>query len=116
MNNNTDFFTKCIELILSDDPMTFEEGYHLLLPRVNEYGDKLVDLIGTESAPKTKSKLVELLGACDDSKYIPVFKGLLRDESRDVVSWSLTSLKNLSSGEGKEIVAEFRRQNPKWLE
>ena len=98
MTNKTDFFTKCIKLITSNDDI--RGRLRLLLPRVKEYGDKLVELIRAENDPKTKSKLIELLGACDDPKYISIFKDLLKNESHDV-SWSLTSLENLSSGEGK---------------
>ena len=116
MTDKTDFFSKCIELIRSDDPMTFEDGYHLLLPKVKEYGEELVELIRSENDSKTKSKLIELLGTCDDAKYIPIFKELLKSEAHDVVAWSLSSLDNLSSGDGKKIADDFRRRNPKWLE
>lgn len=116
MTKRNHFFLKCIELIRSDDPMTFEDGYHLLLPKVKEYGDEIAKLIRTEKNPKIKSKFVELLGACDDAKFIPLFKDLLNSEDHDIVTWSLSSLENLSTGEGKKVAEEFRSINPKWLE
>lgn len=109
-------FKECINLISSDDPMTFEDGYNFLLPRIKEYGDQLVKLIEQEESPKIKSRLIELLGECDDPKYITVFEQFLASSDHDVVSWSLTSLEKLSTGEGEKIADEFRKQNQKWAD
>lgn len=116
MTNNDKYFDHCINLISSDDPMKFEEGYHLLLPRVNEYGDKIAELIVAEKSSDILSKLVELLGECNEPRYIPIFKDLLTNEIHDVVSLSLTALENLPSKDGEEIANQFRSKNPKWLE
>ena len=110
------FLANCIELIRSDDPMTFEDGYHLVLPKVADYADELVKLIEGENNPRIKSRFIELLGACDDKRFIPLFKGLLTEQADEVISWALSSLENMSSAEGKKIADEFRIKNPKWLE
>jgi hypothetical protein len=107
-------FDKCIEWIRSTDPMIYENGYHLLLLEVHNYGDKIVELIKEEKKPRIKARFVELLGLCKDSKYIPVFEELLRDSGHDTVAWALTSLESLDRG--KEIANKFRQANPKWLE
>ncbi len=95
--------------------MTFEDGFHLLLPKIKEYGAELVKLIEVEKNPRIKSRFVELLGECDDPKFIPIFVNLLSSDVLDIVAWSLTSLENLSSGNGKMIANDFRKKNPFWL-
>ncbi len=107
-------FQECLKLIKSKNPMEFEDGFHLLLPHVREFGEAIVELIKIETDPKIQSRLVELLGECEDEKYKSIFESLLTSKDHDVVAWSLTSLEKLSSG--KKTAREFRASNPKWLE
>ena len=113
-NNEFPGFDACIDLIRSKDPMIFEDGYHLLLPRVKDFGDRIVKLIQSESDPKIKPRFVELLGECEDKQYLPIFEKLLESEIHDVVAWSLTSLERINSG--LSIAEKFRKNNPKWSE
>lgn len=102
----------CIKLIKSNDPMTYEDGYHMLLPRVRDFGDRIAKLIELEDDPQIKPRLVELLGESEDEKYLPIFEKLLASNIHDVVAWSLTSLERINSG--VKIADNFRKNNPEW--
>jgi hypothetical protein len=107
-------FEECITLMRSNDPMTFEEGYYLLLPKVKEFGDDIAKLIEGEEDSSVLSKLVELLGNCNDDKYYSVFVKALSSKHDDVVSWGLSGLEKLPSEDGKKKAQEFKSQNTKY--
>ena len=59
-------FLKCIEWLRSDDALTFENGYHALMPRARQFRDEFVRLLQAESEPRMRARLVELLGDTED--------------------------------------------------
>ena len=105
---------KCLELVCSDDPMTFEDGYHLLLPRVGEYVVQISEALKEERNPSNQAKLIELLGECEDETLVPLLTGFLNSESGDIVSWSLTALEKTAAG--TKVAKKFRQENPEWAE
>lgn len=114
MTENDEFpgFKKCLEMVCSNDPMTFEDGYHLLLPKVREFSHQIVDALNETKNPKIESRLIELLGECENDAFIEVFEKYLSSESPEVISWALSSLDKLPKG--VEVAKHFRAMNPGW--
>ena len=105
-------FEKCIKMLLSNDPLEYEDGYHWLQGYLDEYIDELVDLMLKQSDPDRRSKFVELLGDSRNPKVIPVLANELKSPYREVRSWAYSSLFYFENAEAFKIAEKFKFENP----
>ena len=104
-------FRQCIEWLRSDDALTFEDGYHALLPRVREFRDELVRLLLVEPEPQMRARFIELLGETEDPSLVEVLRAELEDGKSDVIPWALTALERIGS---RHIADEYRQNHPEY--
>ena len=107
---------KIIQEICSEDPMTFENAFHTILPDVKKFKNDLVHAMKHEKNGKMRARFIELLGHCLDESLIEDFEKELSNPHHDVVSWSLFALENNPSPKGKNIAKKFREENPEFSE
>jgi hypothetical protein len=111
MINISPDFQQCIEWLRSNDSLTFEAGYHALLPRAREFRDELVRLLQVEAEPRMRARFLELLGDTEDASLVEVFRGELVAGEPEVVRWALTGLERIGH---PEIAGEYRRLHPEY--
>jgi HEAT repeat protein len=112
MNDNFPGFDQCIQMIRSDDAMTYEDGYHSLLGRAHEYTDKLIQLMQDEKSPDMRGKFIELLGDTNDPKIISLLALELENPERIVRQWAFWSLEQFDLVEAGSIVEKHRQAHP----
>jgi HEAT repeat protein len=105
-------FDECIEMLRSDDPMTFEDGYHWLQGHLNEHVDDLIALMLREADPQMRGRFVELLGDSQNERAIPYLEGELHHEESEVRSWAYSALLYFENEHAKSIAERFRREHP----
>ena len=109
MSETSPSFQECIEWLRSEDALTFEDGYHALLPQVRQYRDALVRLLQAEPQPSMRTRFVELLGETEDPSLVDVLRAELEAEEPEVVPWVLTALERIGH---QRIADEYRRTHP----
>lgn len=107
---------KIIREICSEDPMTFENAFHTILPDVENFKDDLIAAMKREKNGKMRARFIELLGYCSDESLINDFEKELSNSHHDVVSWTLFALEKNPSPKGKDIARKFRKENPEFSE
>jgi HEAT repeat protein len=105
-------FNECIQMIRSDDPMTFENGYVWIQNYLNIFIDDLIKLTTQEENPRIRARFVELLGDSSNSKVIPYLRQELKHSERHVRSWAYTALEYFGEPEASKIAEEFKLANP----
>ena len=105
-------FDEIIELLRSDDPMTYEEGYHSLTGRVDEILNWLIDLEAKEKNEAMKAKFIELIGESVQPQAIEALKKALSSQFYEVRCWAYSSFCYSESLECNQIAEEFKRNNP----
>ncbi|MEP3480091.1 MAG: HEAT repeat domain-containing protein [Fuerstiella sp.] len=100
-------------MLRSADPMTYEDGYHLLQgDNLIRYVDQIAGILQSESDPEMRAKFVELVGDADLPKHIPLLVQELSHESREVRFWAYNQ-PSLSEHQAAKIQAEeFRQTHP----
>jgi hypothetical protein len=111
MSNISPDFQQCIQWLRSDDILTFEAGYHALLPRAQEFRKELVRLLQVEPEPRMRARFVELLGATEDASLLEILRDELAAGEPEVVRWTLTALERIGH---PEIASEYRRVHPEY--
>ena len=105
-------FNQCIDMIRSQDSMTYEEGYHWLQGYIKVYLNDLLSLLKVESDPIIRSKLVELIGDSEDPAIIPILTEELNSEYYEVRLWAYNSLSSFEDSLVVNILSEFRIKKP----
>ena len=105
-------FHRCIEMLRSNDPMTYEDGYHWLQGYLDEYIDELIELMLNEEDPEMRGKFVELLGDSRNAKVIPFLEGELKSLHKEVRSWAYSSLCYFENQDAEKLAEKFRREHP----
>lgn len=98
-------FQACIDLVLTDGNLTFEEAFGWLVgevPRVRNHIDQLITLMQSQTDPFKREKLITLLGYTASEKVIPVLKDELNHPDRNVRLWAVLS------GPGHEFNHELK--------
>ena len=104
-------FLQCIEWLRSDDALTFENGYHALVPRSREFRDDFVRLLHAESNPRMRARFVELLGDTEDPSVADILRAELQTGNPQVIPWALTALERVGS---RHIADDYRRIHPEY--
>jgi HEAT repeat protein len=112
MNDQVWSFEECIEMIRSDDPETYEQGFWSLLERVPRHTDVLIQLMQTEQKAFTRATFVELLGATKSRKVVPVLAAELEHSEREVRDWAVLGLEELGFPEAQELAANYKTTHP----
>ena len=105
-------FNEIIALLRSDDPMTYEEGFHSLKGRVDEALDKLIELEQMETDEKMRSRLVELIGESTEPSAIELLKSELDSPYYEVRMWAYSALCYSDSEEAKKLAQHYKVENP----
>ena len=109
MSKTSPYFQQCIEWLRSEDALTFEDGYHALLPRVREFRNELIRLLQAELEPRMRARFVELLGETEDASLVEILRAELEAGEPEVVRWALTALERIGH---RQIADEYRRTHP----
>jgi hypothetical protein len=109
---DTPEFGKCIDMLRSSDPMTYEDGYHWLQGYLDDYIDEIVQLMLGEIDPNLRSKFVELVGNSKNPQVIPFLEAELKSHYSEVRSWAYSSLLYFENTEAIRITENFREENP----
>jgi len=111
MDRTSPDFQQCVEWLRSKDALTFEDGYHALLPRVHEFRDDLIRLLQVEPEAKIRARFIELLGETEDSSLVDVLAAQLHAGEPEVIQWALTALERIGH---KSLADEYRREHPEY--
>ena len=111
MTETSPDFQQCIEWLRSKDALTFEGGYHALLPRVREFRDELVQLLQVEEDPRMRGRFVELLGETEDASLVGILRAELEAGTPEVVQWTLTALERIGH---QQFAEEYRQLHPEY--
>lgn len=109
---NSPGFDKCVEMIRSSDPSTYEDGYQWLQGCLNDYIDELAQLMLRETDPNMRSKFVELVGNSKNPRVIPLLEAELKSPHSEVRGWAYSSLCYFENSEAKRIAENFRIEHP----
>ena len=107
---------KSIEKIKSQDHMTYEDGFHEVMPIVSSHKNLIIDTMLAEKNPEIRARFIELIGLCKDSTLISLLKKELKSQHDDVINWALTALEMIDCKESIEITKAYRKSNPRWNE
>lgn len=110
MNKNE--FNECIEMLRSNDPIIYEDGYHWLQGNLHKHIEELIQLMLNEKNPDMKSKFVELLGNSKNPIVIPYLEVELKNPHVDVRSWAYSSLRYFENPEAEKLADIFKDKNP----
>lgn len=109
-------FDACVELVLSNDALTFEEGYGLLVngetPLVREHVEELIELMQRQTDPFMRGRFIELLGFTASAKVIPVLKAELAHPDQHVREWAVLSLQDLPFSEAVGLAEDYKAKHP----
>jgi HEAT repeat protein len=103
---------RLIEMIRSSDPLTYEDGYHLLIPHVANYVPELISLVRGEPDPKIRGRYVELLGEARNPEALDTLAAELSNSDQNVRQWALTGLRLLGVSEADELVQQYEVNHP----
>lgn len=115
-------FERCLEMVLSRDAMTFEDGFHWLMgddwgPRLHGHAGELIALLPAHSDAYTRGKLLELLGYTASREAIPVLVEELAHPDATVRQWAVLSLEELPFREAQELATRYKLAHPgEWSE
>ena len=104
----------CLMRIRSKDPLIFEEAFIEIEEVVSDYKNEILEALDSEIDSNNKGKLIELLGLCEDSSLLPVFRKELEKRDKNTTSWVLSAIESLNLDEGNKIVQNFKKDNPEW--
>lgn len=114
--NSPPDFGACVEMILSSNPMIFEEGFSLLVDcgydHLHQHIDDLIKLTQIQADPFTRGKFVELLGYSKSEKAIPILKTELEHPNQLVREWAVRSLKRLPFEQAIEFARDYQMNHP----
>ena len=105
-------FKQAIDMLRSEDPMTYEDGFHWLIGFADEYLEQITTLMQNELNPDRRSKLIEVLGHCKNEKAITVLASELTSEHRDVRFWAHSQLEYFENPKAEEIAKKYKTENP----
>ena len=106
-------FHEAVQMLRSDDPMTYEEGYHWLQgENLEHYVHRIVELLQAETDPRMRGRFVELVGDADMIEYIPVLAQELSHASREVRHWAYNGLSLSEHTAGRDRAERFRATHP----
>lgn len=104
----------CLNRIRSKDPLIFEKAFIEIEEVVSDYKNEILEAFNSEIDSSNKGKFIELLGLCEDSSLLPVFKEELEKKDKNTISWVLNAIESLDVAEGNKIVQDFKKENPEW--
>ena len=107
---------KCIDKIKSNDHMTYEDGFHEMIPIVLDHKNLIIDTMLSENDPEIRARFIELIGLCKDPTLIPLLKNELESQDDEVINWTLTALEIIDCRESIQIAKSYRINNPRWSE
>lgn len=105
-------FDKCVEMLLSDDPSVYEDGYQWLQGYLDQYIDELVQLMTRQTDPSIRARFVELIGDSRIPGVIPVLANELQSPHGEVRGWAYSSLLYFENSEASRLAEKFRLENP----
>ena len=105
-------FKKCIEMLKSPDAWTYEDGYHWLEPRANEFLDQLIEMMTAANNSDFRAKLIELIGDSKNPRIIPYLQAELSHSDIEVRRWAFNGLKNLRDAQADIYVQDYRVKHP----
>ncbi|EAQ81278.1 HEAT repeat domain-containing protein [Blastopirellula marina] len=106
-------FAQAIQMLRSEDPMTYEEGYHWLQgDNLIQHIDEIVVLLQAETDPPTRAKFVELLGDADLAQYVPRLVQELSHDCREVRFWAYNQLSLSEHLIAREQADAYRLTHP----
>ena len=106
-------FDEAIKMLRSDDPMTYEDGYHWLQgDNLIRYVHRIAQLMQSEDNPEMRAKFVELLGDADLQEHIPLLVQELSHENRDVRFWAYNQLSLSEHKAATDQAGHYRKTHP----
>ena len=109
-------FRSYIEMIRSDNSVTYEQGFWSLIYDVPQFKDELIQLMQAEQNPQVRAKFIELLGDAKDPKVIPLLVAQLEHPDAEVRYWAVLSLEYFGLPEAKEIAERYKAEHPEQWE
>lgn len=111
-------FEQTIQRFSSSDEMEYENAYLALLDNVDHHLDDLIELMQVTEDPVLRGKYIEVLGASDNSKLIPIFSHELNSEHSEVRMWAFFQLSRFDSAEAWNRIESYIKDNPddEWIE
>jgi HEAT repeat protein len=89
------------------DPQTREDGFHYLLPRVDEYLDALIAEFRKESEHGLRRWLLELIGHSKNPAAYPLLAEFAKDKDDSLREWAIKGLRNLDTKEARTLLYEL---------
>lgn len=105
-------FAECLALIRSEDALTFEDGFHMLLPHVSLFVPELIDLIASESNSRIRGRFVELLGEARSPAAFSTLASELRNSDQNVRQWALRGLQMLDRPDASLLIEDYILKHP----
>ena len=105
-------FSECIRMLRSDDPMTFEEGYHWIQYHFEAHLDELIEFMRNEQDARMRGRFVELLGDSKDLKVLPYLERELEHQDREVRSWAYHALTYFGDALAVQIAQKYKNEHP----
>jgi hypothetical protein len=101
-------YKKCMEMMRKHNPHIQEEGFHALLPRVNEFVHELMHEFQVESDHGLRCWILELIGEARSPDAFQLFETQLHSDDESFRTWAIYGLKNLDTKEARKILWEAR--------
>lgn len=106
-------FNQAVQMLRSDDSLTYEEGYHWLKgDNLYQYLPQVVSLLHAEIDPRMRGKFVDLVGDADMYEYISVLVGESMHPSAHVRQWAYNGLSCSDHAAGRDHAERFRVSHP----
>ena len=106
-------FAEAVQMLRSNDPMTYEDGYQWLQgDNLKQYVHRIANLLDAETDPRMRGRFVELIGNADMPEYIPLLAKELSHPSYEVRLWAYNGLSLSEHAAGLEQAEWFRAAHP----
>src|SRR5688500_4573654 len=99
-------FKACIKMMHrhGDGGQTFEDGFHWLLPRVDEFIDELIAAFHYDKNANIKADLIELIGHSSSPQAFELLKEQLRSDNAWVRTFAIHGLKHFDTKEARQVL------------
>jgi HEAT repeat protein len=97
-------FQACLHMMRNRDAATFEGGFYCLLPHANEYVHQLMAAFRTETDPRMRWPLLELIGYAKSPDALPLLVEVLHGDDQELREWAIMGLRELNTKEARQAL------------